>query len=388
MKKLKKIFVKVIFLFLILMLMPINISSYATQEDILQSQSETLNIKEFVSKANKYTQDVFEGIDAGTLLNEAISGKVDNKTIFTRILALFGKEVKDTLKIIGSIIVIIVIHSIFKSISDSLENKSISQITYYVQYILIVTLIMSNFADIINLAKTTIQNLVGFSYSLLPILLTLMMTTGSIASATAVQPVILFLITFIGNIITTFLLPLILIGTALSIVSKVSDKVQIDKLAKHFKTSVVWVLGIVLTIFVGVLSLEGSLTSSVDGITAKTAKAAVSNFIPVVGKILGDAVDTVIGCSNILKNAVGVVGVIVVIGICIMPIIKLTILTITYYIASAVCQPIADSKIISLLSGMGDTFKVLLAMLISVSVMLIIGITLVIKISNSGLMYR
>lgn len=247
---------------------------------------------------------------------------------------------------------------------------------------------MSNFTDIINLAKTTIQNLVGFSYSLLPILMTLMMTTGSIASASAVQPVILFLITFIGNIITTFLLPLILIGTALSIISKVSDKVQIDKLSKYFKTSVIWILGIVLTVFVGVLSLEGSLTSSVDGITAKTAKAAVSNFIPVVGKILGDAVDTVIGCSNILKNAVGIVGVIVIIGICIMPIIKLTILTITYYIASAVCQPIADGKIVSLLSQMGDTFKVLLAMLISVSVMLIIGITLVIKISNSGLMYR
>lgn len=247
---------------------------------------------------------------------------------------------------------------------------------------------MSNFADIIQLAKTTIQNLVGFSYTLLPILLTLMMTTGNIVSAGAVQPILLFLITFIGNIITTFLLPLILIGTALSIISKVSDKVQIDKLAKYFKSSVVWVLGIVLTIFVGILSLEGSLTSSVDGVTAKTAKAAVSNFIPVVGKILGDAVDTVIGCSNILKNAVGIVGVIVVIGICIIPIIKLSILTLTYYITSALCQPIADDKIVSLLSGMGDTFKVLLAMLISVSVMLMIGITLVIKISNSGLMYR
>ena len=114
---------------------------------------------------------------------------------------------------------------------------------------------MSNFADIIQLAKTTIQNLVGFSYTLLPILLTLMMTTGNIVSAGAVQPILLFLITFIGNMITTFLLPLILIGTALSIISKVSDKVQIDKLAKYFKSSVVWVLGIVLTIFVGILSL-------------------------------------------------------------------------------------------------------------------------------------
>ena len=177
-----------------------------------------------------------------------------------------------------------------------------------------------------------------------------MMTTGSITSATVVQPILLFLITFIGNMITTFLLPLILIGTALGIISKVSDKVQISKISKYFKTSTIWVLGIALTLFVGILSLEGSLTSSVDGLTAKTAKAAVSNFIPVVGKILGDAVETVIGCSNILKNAVGIVGVIVVIGICIIPIIKLAILMGTYYLASAICEPIADEKITSLLS--------------------------------------
>ncbi len=260
--------------------------------------------------------------------------------------------------------------------------------TYYVQYILIVTLVMSNFSDIINLARDTIQNLVGFSHTLIPILITLMMTTGSITSASVIQPILLFLITFIGNIISNFLLPLILIGTALGIISKISNRIQINKLSKYFKSSTIWILGITLTLFVGILSLEGTLTSSVDGITAKTAKAAVSNFIPVVGKILGDAVDTVIGCSNILKNAVGLVGVIVVIGICIVPIIKLTILMITYYIASAICEPIADEKIISLLSQIGDTFKILLAMLISVSVMLIIGITLVVKISNSGLMYR
>ena len=247
---------------------------------------------------------------------------------------------------------------------------------------------MSNFADIIKLIKDTIQNLVGFSHTLIPILITLMMTTGNITSASVVQPILLFLITFIGNIITTVLLPLTLVGTTLSIISKISDRVQIGKLSKYFKSTTVWILGVTLTLFVGILSLEGTLSSSVDGITAKTAKVAVSNFIPVVGKILGDAVDTVIGCSNILKNAVGIVGVIIVIGICIVPIIKLTILMATYYLVSAVCEPIADEKIISLLSQIGDTFKILLATLAAICVMLIISITLVIKISNSRLMYR
>ena len=138
----------------------------------------------------------------------------------------------------------------------------------------------------------------------------------------------------------------------------------------------------------GVLSIEGTLGSSVDGITAKTAKAAISTFIPVVGKVLGDAVDTVIGCSAILKNAIGIVGVIVVITICIVPILKLAIITVIYHLTSALCEPIADDKIVGLIAQMADTFKILLAILCSISVMLIIGITLVINISNTGLMYR
>lgn len=80
-------------------------------------------------------------------------------------------------------------------------------------------------------------------------------------------------------------MPLILISTSLGIVSKISDKIQIDKISKFFKSGVVWILGVVLTIFVGVLSLEGTLTSSVDGLTVKTTKAVVTTAIPVVRKV-------------------------------------------------------------------------------------------------------
>lgn len=98
MKKPKTKIIKILILVIIFFL--IEQPSYATQEEILQTQSETLNIKEFVSKANQYTQDVFSDIDAGNLLNDAITGKIDNQTIFKKILNLFGKEVKETIKII------------------------------------------------------------------------------------------------------------------------------------------------------------------------------------------------------------------------------------------------------------------------------------------------
>ncbi len=227
---------------------------------------------------------------------------------------------------------IIVIHSILKSISESLENDNISRLIFYVQYILIVTIVMSNFSQIITMIKTSTTNMVGFINILIPLLTTLMVFTGNLTTTSMLQPVIMFSVNFIGNMIHSVILPVVLVASSLSIVSKISDRVQIDRISKMFKSGITWFLGITLTIFVAVVSLEGTLSSSVDGITAKTTKAVVSPAIPIVGKILGDAVDSVLGCGIILKNAVGIVGVVVILGICIGPILKLVLAMITYKI--------------------------------------------------------
>ena len=295
----KKIFLILTIIFMFFISVPQttyaeNSEDNVSLEDILQSQQDSLNISSFLKEAEKYTESVYEDINVNELFSSALTGKIDNEKIFKGIASLFGKEIVTAISVLGSIVVIIIIHSILKSISEGFGNKSISQITYYVQYILIVTLIMTNFTQILDITKDSIQNLVNFMDCLIPILMSLIMTTGNIASANMLQPVILFMITFICNFINSVILPIILVSTALGIVSKVSDKIQIDKLSKLFKSGAIWILGVVLTLFVGVVSLEGTLTSNVDGVTAKTTKAAVSSFIPVVGKILGDAVDTVI----------------------------------------------------------------------------------------------
>ena len=150
----------------------------------------------------------------------------------------------------------------------------------------------------------------------------------------------------------------------------------------------IWILGIILTVFSCVLSIEGTLSSSVDGLTGKTAKAAVSSFIPIVGKILGDTVDSVIGCGNILKNSVGIIGVIIISCIVLVPMVKILILWFSFKMTAAVCEVVADDRIIKLLDQIADGYKIMLAILVSISVMFIIGITIVLKITNSALMYR
>lgn len=376
------------FLIFIIVMVPTCMAESTENSDILQSQQEALGISEFLSKSQKYTDNVFDDINVNDVFKDAITGKVENNKLFGKLLNILGKETKDVISNIGIILIVVVIHSILATISDNLENKGVTQVAYLAELAIIITLVLKSFAGIINITKESVDNLVGFSNSLIPLLITLMLTTGSFVSAGVVKPILLFLINFIGNFIVDFIFPLVTIGTTLSIISKISNKVKIDKLAKFLKSASVWILGIIMTLFVTVLSLEGSITETVDGVTAKTAKAAVSTVIPVVGKILGDATDAVIGSAGILKNAVGTIGIIVIIGICILPIIKLSLLSFTYYIAACVCEPIGDEKVIALLESISDTFKILLAIIFCIALMLIIGITIVIKVSNGTLLYR
>lgn len=258
----------IMIIIIILMLFFINIPiSYSIDEDTtetIESQQEEFGISDFIKGAQEYSGEFFEGIDVNDILQNAIKGEVDNSTILKKVLNLLGQEFIESLKGIGSILVIILVHSLLKSISESLENDNISKLIYYVQYILIVTIVLTNFSDIIKMVQETCTNLVGFMNMLVPLLISLMLYTGSITTSSIIEPIILFMINFIGNLIQTIIIPLVLIFASLIILSKLTDKIQIDRLSKILKSGIIWVLSITLTIFVGVISLEGTLSSSVD----------------------------------------------------------------------------------------------------------------------------
>ena len=263
---------------LLIILIPKSVYAEDTNQ-IIEEQKNTFGISEFLKEAKNYTSDF---IDLNEYFENAITGKIDNAGFFKKILKMLGSEVISTLKILVNILVIVLIHSILKSLTENLEGSNVSKIVYYVQYIMIVTIIMANFSDILRSVNDTTENLVGFVSMLIPLLITFLIYTGNIATTTVIEPILLFLIEFIGKLIKNLLIPIVSLITVLIIVSKITDRIKIDKLSSFFKSSIVWALGIILTLFVGVLSLEGSLTSSIDGVTAKTTKAVVSNLIPVV----------------------------------------------------------------------------------------------------------
>ena len=179
------------------------------------------------------------------------------------------------------------------------------------------------------------------------------------------------------------LIPVVIIATVLGIISNISDEVQLNKLSKYMKSTSIWLLCIFLTIFTCLLTMESNLGKGVDQLATKTTKTAVSTFVPVVGKILGDTVESVLSCTNVIKNAVGTLGMIGVIFIAAVPLIRIGITTLLFYLISGLAEAVADKKIVYVIEQMGDSCKVLFASIATVVMMLIIGITITMRIGTN-----
>lgn len=351
-------------------------------DEILKNSKENLGISEFLDISKEYVNKNFDGIDLENFFDSTLTGDFSFNNLKLSLFDFIGDEILEVVKILISVLIIIIIHSIFKIIIENLNNSSSANITEFIQYIVIVGIVVSMFNVITEELNIVLDNIVTFMNMFIPFLSMLIVSTGNIVTSSVAEGVLFFSILFISNFIKNFLIPMFMISVTLSIVSNFSEKIKLDGLAKFFKSTIIWILGIVLTIFIGILSLETEITSSVDGFTAKTTKAAVSNFIPVVGKIMGDSVDAVLGSFNIIKNSVGVIGIIVVLSITLFPIIKLFVMYVLFNITIVFSEIIAENNIVKLLNGLSENLKVLLGVLISVTIMLVIEIVIVIKITN------
>ncbi len=228
-------------------------------DGIIKTQEENLKISDFLRESKKYSNDLFDDIDIQELFSNAMSGDISNINIGKYILKLLFGEIEGAVGSLGIILLVILIHSILKSVSDGLNNSSVSEIAYFASYIFIVTIIMKNFSDIIETIKLSIESLVTFINSLLPIMITLLIASGGIVSGAGLQTTILAIITLFANIITKIIIPFSLVAISIYIISSISSKVQVEKLSKFINSSIVWILGIILTIFVGITSLESSI---------------------------------------------------------------------------------------------------------------------------------
>lgn len=350
----------------------------------------TVSIDKLLEDVTMAGNPLVKNLSITQLASKIIRGdfKLDGKWIFGELVDIFFYEVRLNLKWILQIIIIAIICSILHNLQSSFQDSSIGEIAYFACYITISVLIIKSLISVLNVSNLAIHQMVSFIQIFSPILIALLLAIGGVASSSIFQPTIAMLVGITSTFIEKAILPMIIFLAVLSLVNNISNTVKLDRLLKVFKNICVWILGITFTIFIGVLAIQGMLSSTFDGISIRTAKYTIETFVPVVGGLFSQTVDTIIGCSLLVKNGLGVAGLIILIIICIYPIMKIFTIIVVYKLASALLEPVSDERIAKCLSDIGDTISLILLIIIGIAIMLFIFIGLIIGAGNINMMMR
>ena len=241
---------------------------------------------------------------------------------------------------------------------------------------------MNSFNLALELGKNTVENMVKFMQLLLPALLTLLTAIGGVTSRTIFHPVLIGAVNIIGTLIKDIVFPLIFFTFIISVIGNISQKVQFSKLSQLMRQIIIVIISASFTVFIGIITMYG-LGANIDGVTIRTAKFAVDNFIPIIGKFLSDAMEAVVGCSAILKNGVGIVGLLSLFLICVVPAIKIIIIIFIYKTVAALVEPIASINISNFYSQVANSLLLILVGILSVATMFFITITVIVEAGNA-----
>ncbi len=229
--------------------------------------------------------------------------------------------------------------------------------------------------EIIFDAGKVIEECSDFMLGFIPVYSSLVTASGYVSSALGYRTLMLSAVTIISRISSEIILPLISIYFAMCIAGTVSD-MNIGEISKHFKNFSVWVLGIIMTVFSGILGIGNLISASADNAFHKTTRLLIGTAVPIVGSTVSDALNTLKGCIDVTKNVFGVYGIIVTSAIFLPPIISLFLWKICLSAASAICGIIENKNLYNLISSASSVLGIMLALLVTSSVMFIFSVAI------------
>ncbi|MGQ5176611.1 stage III sporulation protein AE [Bacillus halotolerans] len=363
-----------------------------TPEQLAEKTAESLE----TDKIGEFWNDIMT--EYGGLLPESQKGSLlefinGDKSFSPQewLKALFSylfHEVLANGKLLGTLILLTIFCVILQLLQNAFQQSTVSKVAYAIVYMVLIILALNSFHVAINYATEAIQTMTSFILALIPLLLALLASSGGAVSAAFFHPVVLFLMNTSGLLIQNIVMPLIFLSAILSIVSTMTEQYKVTQLSNLLRNIAIGALAVFLTVFLGVISVQGASAAVTDGITLRTAKFITGNFIPVLGRMFTDATDTVISASLLLKNTVGILGVAILICIAAFPAIKVLSLAFIYKLAAAILQPLGGGPVITCLDVISKSVIYIFAALAIVSLMFFLSLTVIITAGNLTMMMK
>ena len=312
---------------------------------------------------------------------------INSETITDYLFVSLITGIKEGLVNLSFILFTVIMCGALKSMSSN-SLGDISNICDYVCFIVVVYMLLGTFVYYIGMTRELIGHMQAFVRVIFPPLLTLMTAIGGISSASVFQPAMAVLsgsmVEFMGNGI----MPIGILGGVTGILGGISSRLSLEKLSDFCNSLCKWLMGIAFTVYAGILSIQGMMAATYDGIYIRTAKYTVDSFMPILGGMMSDTVDTVLGCSLLLKNAIGFTGLLIIAAICLLPLMRYITCILSYKLLGALIDTASDSRTAGAVEGLGAAITMMFAIVCVIAAMTFITIALAVNAGNTNIMLR
>jgi stage III sporulation protein AE len=319
-----------------------------------------------------------DGMNFGDYVNKLVSGEepFSLSAIGSKLIQSIKGEINAHITTFGRLISIALIAAIFTNLSMAFKYHQVSETGYYVTYLLLFGLLISSFINTSNIATTVIGKVLDFMKALVPAYyMSVAFSSGSVSSY-AFYKVALIIITLVDLIIIKVVIPLVNFYLIIVLANNLSKEDMLSKLAGLLEIIIKWTLRSLLAAVIGFQAIQGLIVPVADQVK-RSALFKASSALPGVGNAIGSVAETVIGAGVLLKNAIGVAGLVVIIIICSVPIIQIVVVTLIYKFSSAALQPISDKRVIECISASAKSSQMLLQCVIVEAILFILSITIV-----------
>ncbi len=286
------------------------------------------------------------------------------------------EEVKANITMFAQLLSIALFAAIFTNLSMAFKNNQVSETGYYITYLLLFVLLMASFVTASATASSAIRNVLNFMKVLVPAYsLSIGFCSGSTSSLFYYE-FALILITFADFIIIKMVIPLINFYMVIMLANNLSKEDMLSRLAALLESVIRWTLKSLLAAVIGMQAIQGLIMPVIDDIK-RSALLRASETLPGIGAAFGGITETVLSSGVLLKNSIGVAGLVVIVIVCTVPIIKIMVIALIYRFSAAVLQPVSDKRIVECIGGSAKSTGLLLRALVIGAVLFMLSITII-----------
>lgn len=352
---------------------------YSNCSSELAEQSGAANLPD---KLPEETKKMLQGLGVDGSNWSSVTS-ITPQNYFQKILSVFSGQLKHPLRVFASAVSIILLCALISGMKLSFGEKPLGGVVGTVGTLCMCAVIIQPIVSCISDAAEVLKASSAFLLACVPVLTAVMAAAGQAVTAGSYHILMIAVGNTISLFASTFLVPMMNIFLALSIVSAVSPGIHLNGFCSVLNKIVKWIMGLGMTLFTGLVTTHSLVAASQDSTTAKAAKFVVGSFVPVVGSALGEALNTVSGCVKMLKSGIGAFGLLAGLLIFLPVLAECMLWIITLMLCSGISQVFELDGITDLLKAASDVVSTMLSILLCCMTVLIISTVVMLLIGGA-----